>query len=500
MPVPASPAAAGSVRRAWSVKGALLGLLVPTLVAVFAIEFSLAARALHLLSDAAFDRSLAGAIKAIDANISTDSGGLAVELPYRMLEFFELTASGSVHFRVATEDRLVEIGSADLPSPPGPLVSGVPSFYDAVYLDQPVRVGAYARPLARPLYPSPAQAGPQRVMIQVVEATGSREAFSWRLLRQLIGRDLILVLLGSAAVIGAVLLALRPLDRVRGDLAGRPADDLTPVDREAVPAEVRPLVDALNAHIARFGRLADTQRQFLDDASHQLRTPLAVLKTQVDYAMREQDPAALRQALVAMGDGIDRASHVTNQLLQLARARDAALAGRASPGGPCDLVVVAEGVARALLPIARVRGLDFGFDATTATLPVAGDPLMLGEALSNLVHNAIRHAAPGGTVTVFAGGAAGSAAGEAWIGVDDDGPGMTATARAEAGRRFAGASSSGGLGLAIAKATAQAHRGRLDLAVPTAGHGLSARIVLPTGPGRSDASTGPPVPTGAASD
>ena len=126
MPVPASPAAAGSVRRAWSVKGALLGLLVPTLVAVFAIEFSLAARALHLLSDAAFDRSLAGAIKAIDANISTDSGGLAVELPYRMLEFFELTASGSVHFRVATEDRLVEIGSADLPSPPGPLVSGVP--------------------------------------------------------------------------------------------------------------------------------------------------------------------------------------------------------------------------------------------------------------------------------------------------------------------------------------------------------------------------------------
>ena len=96
-------------------------------------------------ANAAYDRSLLGAIKAMDANVSTASGGLSVELPYRMLEFFELTASGHVYYRVATEGGLVEIGNADLPPPPKALETGRPQFSDATYFDEPVRVGSYAR-------------------------------------------------------------------------------------------------------------------------------------------------------------------------------------------------------------------------------------------------------------------------------------------------------------------------------------------------------------------
>ena len=132
-------------------------------------------------ANAAYDRSLLGAIKAMDANISTESGGLGVELPYRMLEFFELTASGHVYYRVATEGGLVEIGNADLPPPARPLVTGRPQFSDAVYFGEPVRVGSYARVLDRPLA---GHSAPQRVVIQVAETLESRQAFARTLLLQ----------------------------------------------------------------------------------------------------------------------------------------------------------------------------------------------------------------------------------------------------------------------------------------------------------------------------
>lgn len=466
--------------RTWGLKRALIGTLIPVLGCVFALELFLAARSLYDQTNAAYDRSLAGAIKAIDANISTESGGLAVELPYRMLEFFELTASGAVYFRVATEDGLVEIGHADLPAPPGALISRRPAFYDATYFGEPMRIGAYARPLAKPLYGHFDANAPQRIVIQVAEAVSSREAFRHEMLIQLIGRDLLLVLLGGGALALGILLAMRPLDRVKRDLMKRSSDDLTPVDSGAVPVEVRPLVHALNSHIRRFASLAEAQRHFLDDASHQLRTPLAVLRAQVDYALRERDPTEVRKALTAMAEGIERATHVTNQFLSLARAQDAGAADRALLNGPDDLAAIAERVARNLLPIARERKLDFGFEAPAAPIFAHADSLMLGEALSNLAHNAIRHSPPGGTVTVYAGRDAGAV----WIGVDDNGPGIPQSACAEMGQRFAGRSpSTGGLGLAIAKATAMAHHGKLVLGVPASGVGLSARIVMAGLPG-----------------
>ena len=144
---------AGSIRRM------LLVVLVPGLLLVFSAELWLAWRTASEAADAAYDRSLLGAVKSIDSSISTASGGLSVELPYRMLEFFELTANGQVYYRVATEDGLVEIGSANLPLPPDPLQTGQPQFHEGVYVGQAVRVGSYARELSTPLAGQP---GPQR--------------------------------------------------------------------------------------------------------------------------------------------------------------------------------------------------------------------------------------------------------------------------------------------------------------------------------------------------
>ena len=129
----------------------MLLVLLPVMSLVVGAELWLTWRTAVDASNAAYDRSMFGAIKSIDSNISTESGGLSVELPYAMLEFFELTASGPVYFRVASEDGLVEIGNADLPAPNSLLASGKPQFVDAVYYGEPVRLGSYARLLKRPL-------------------------------------------------------------------------------------------------------------------------------------------------------------------------------------------------------------------------------------------------------------------------------------------------------------------------------------------------------------
>ncbi|OCZ77870.1 histidine kinase, partial [Achromobacter xylosoxidans] len=346
--------------------------------------------------DIAYDRSLAGALRAIDHNISTASGGLAMEQPYLMLEFFELTANGSVFYRVATEDGLAEIGHPGLPMPSQPLVSGEPQFFYATYLGAPVRVAALARAMDPPLYAN--KGG--RVIVQVAEGLESRQAFLHQVLVRSVERDLAVILISVLVIVLGVFMALRPLERLRQEVEGRSADDLSPVSASEMPGEVLPLVAAVNLHMARYAAQARVQSQFLDDASHQLRTPLSVLRTQTAYALRETCPQEVRTALLAMQEGLDRAVRTTNQMLALARAKDASLAEGGLAAEPVDLVGLAHGVIRALLPTARARQIDIGLDAGDDPVRVQGVDWLLREAVSNLVDNAIRYTAPGGVVTV----------------------------------------------------------------------------------------------------
>jgi len=160
-------------------------LLFPALLVVTGLELWMTRHDALAAANAAYDRSLLGALKSIDANISTASGGLSVELPYTMFEFFELTASGQVFFRVTTSDGLVELGSADLPAPPDELAMGMPAFYDATYFGEAVRLAAYRRDLDR----ASAGSNGRSVLIQVGESTRSRQEFTARFVR---GRDAVL--------------------------------------------------------------------------------------------------------------------------------------------------------------------------------------------------------------------------------------------------------------------------------------------------------------------
>ncbi|WP_051593701.1 sensor histidine kinase [Achromobacter sp. DH1f] len=425
--------------------------------------------------DIAYDRSLAGALRAIDHNISTASGGLAMEQPYLMLEFFELTANGSVFYRVATEDGLAEIGHPELPMPTQPLVSGEPQFFYATYQGMPVRVAALARAMDPPLYAN--KGG--RVIVQVAEGLESRQAFLHQVLVRSVERDLAVILISVLVIILGVFMALRPLARLRQELERRPADDLSPVSASDLPGEVLPLVGAVNLHMARYAAQARVQSQFLDDASHQLRTPLSVLRTQTAYALRETCPQEVRTALLAMQEGLDRAVRTTNQMLALARAKDASLAEGGFALEPVDLVGLADGVIRSLLPTARARQMDIGLEADPGPAIVPGAEWLLREAVGNLVDNAIRYTSPGGTITVLVR----REPGQLRLSVEDSGPGMSAEDVARAGIRFrrgaAGKNKPGaGLGLAIVGTIAEALGARLVLENRAPLPGLRASLVF----------------------
>ena len=449
-----------------SLRARLLALLLPALALLSAVGWWFTRSDAVAASNAAYDRSLLGAIKALELNVSTASGGLAVELPYRLFEFFELTASGSVHFRIASADGLVEIGSPDLPPPPQPLRTGEPQFYDASYFGEPLRLGALKRPLAV------AGGEAREIIIQVAESTVSRQRFTDAFVRRALQRDGLLLALLVAAVVAVSTVVLRPLARLAADTRGRAADDLAPLDAAGLPADLQPLVDAVNQQLARTAQLMDQRRRFVDDASHQLRTPLTTLRAQLDYALREPDATRSRGALEALSAELDQAIRATQQLLALARS-DAA----AARSEEIELGALAREVALPLLPLARQRGIDLGLELPAQPLPMQGDRALLHEALANLVHNAIAHGREGGAVTIEA---AADALG-ASLAVIDDGPGLAPEVSGRAGERFAkGRGSRGsGLGLAIARTVIERHAGRLRLEPRDDGPGLRAVLWWP---------------------
>lgn len=444
---------------------ALLLLLVPAFVALALAELRVTADDVKRAAHAAYDRSLLGALKAIDASVSTESGGLSVELPYRMFEFFELTASGPVHFRVATVDGLVELGSADLPAPPEPLREGVPQFHDGSYFGEPVRLVSYLRALERPAIESPAK----QLVIQVAESFQSRREFTQTFVRRAALRNALFLGLTLAATVLAVAVALRPLAGVSAEIARRPAGDLRPVDTSAVPADVQPLLAAMNQHMQRIEQLAAQQRRFLDDASHQLRTHLTTLRMQVDYARGERDASQVDAALQALSAELQQATRSTHQLLSLGRSDSASL----EPAW-FELRELLQEVAREFLPQARAAAADLGVEADAQQ--VHADRGLLREALANLVANAIRYA-PRGAITL---GAAQDALG--WsVSVQDEGPGLPAGLAQRLGERFLRGTGAG-LGLAIARSIAERHAGVLRLEPRGDGPGLRATLWWPRGP------------------
>ncbi|QID19259.1 two-component sensor histidine kinase [Nitrogeniibacter mangrovi] len=273
---------------------------------------------------------------------------------------------------------------------------------------------------------------------------------------------------------------LRPLEQLaRGVRAQRP-EALGPLDAAGVPAEARPLVDALNGLLGRLEATLASQRAFVADAAHELRTPLTALQLQLQLTERARDAAEREQALADLRAGLMRSIHLVNQLLTLARAEPDA--DGASRHEPVDLAALVRSELPAHAPLAEARHIDLGA-AELAEATVAADAAALRTLLANLVDNAIRYTPDGGRVDV----AVAHEGGRAWLTVADSGPGIPPGERERVLDRFyrrAGTDTPGsGLGLAIVKRIAERHDAVLTLDASEAG-GLRVRVGfrIQTGP------------------
>lgn len=273
----------------------------------------------------------------------------------------------------------------------------------------------------------------------------------------------------------AVGAGLAPLARLAGEVGRRAPDNLAPLEGSRAPREVRPLLGALNDLFARLRASLEQERRFTADAAHELRTPLAAVKTQAQVALAAADAKERAHALAQVVTGADRAAHLVEQLLALARL-DPQTALAQAPGVSLS-ALAAECVAE-LAPAAAQKGIEVGLVAADAGL-VAGDSTLLAVLLRNLVDNAVRYSASGGEVEVRVARDGGTVL----LCVADSGPGIPAAEHIRVFERFYRVLGSGaegsGLGLSIVRRIADLHRASIALADGPGGRGLVVSVRFP---------------------
>ncbi|RKE47655.1 MULTISPECIES: sensor histidine kinase [unclassified Sphingomonas] len=392
------------------------------------------------------DRVLGGALGAIAETVQVERGEVTLDLPSAAFGMLENTERDNVYYRVAVGPDLLT-GYADLPAPdPATLSIDVPRYRFARYRGQQIRIAEVRRSLPRIDKP---------VIVQIAETLDNRGALTRRLMLALLIGECVLV--GAAALLirPALGWSLRPLARLRGAVEardGRARPDFSPLDTGPLPSELRPLAGAFDRLLAQLDTATVGVRRFTADASHQMRTPLSVLKVQVALARRGSGPER-SVALDEIADAVVRLERLVTQLLALARAEEAGVSA------PLEAVDLRE-VAVAVITRQINRAIEAGIDLTIEGDPevshvVPGHRTLIFEIVSNLIDNGIRYNRRGGTVSVRLQ----TTPSETTIAVVDDGPGIPHDQREMAFDRFVrlgapGSPEGSGLGLAIVRSAA----------------------------------------------
>jgi two-component system sensor histidine kinase TctE len=446
------------LKQAWSLRRTLLlGILLPIGIFVVLDTASLYRQALSAVNTA-YDRTLLASAKSIGEHIAADGEGelatLRANVPYAALETFEADNRSRMFYRItSTRGDLID-GFEDLPAWHGRLpdlgpYAALVDFYDDTFRGDPVRVAVLLQPVAMKK---------ARVMavVQVAETLELRRTLARQILLDTLWRQLALVSVIALVVVVVVQRATRPVRQLSAQLESRTEDDLTPLMAPQTPAELVPLVEATNHLMGRLQHLLSNQKRFVRDAAHQLRTPLAVLKVQVQSALRGDVDATL--ALQEINGTVNRATVLANQMLSLAKV--AQLAQQAAPG-PVDWAEILREVALDVSPLIAAKTIDF--EITTTPTLIATHDWMLRELSRNLLHNAIRYTPDLGTLSVMLR----ADAQQVTLVISDSGPGISNELRQRlfqpfsAGETRAGAGS--GLGLAICLEITQALSGSISL-------------------------------------
>jgi two-component system sensor histidine kinase TctE len=444
----------------------LFRLIIP-LICFIAIESVLSYFVtLHYVNET-YDRWLLDSARSLTQEIKVKDGKVHVELPPAALEIFKWDEFDQTFFKIISSEQGMIVGDSFVPESFDPSVDwSHPIFFEDEIRGEPVRVVSML--VVR-------DETPDKIFVHVAETVNKRRDMMIDILLADLVPQIILTLFAGTYLLVGLKRGLNPLHVLADEIAQRSPRDLSPIAETHVFLEVRTLTDTINDLLSRLAAAIAAQQRFVANAAHQLRTPLAGLKLQAERALREQDLAAMKPALLQMQSSADRASHTITQLLVLAKSGPV---DGMSEFKPVNLETLVKETCMDWAPKALQRKMDLGFEGPRQAVYVRGDELLLREMLANLLDNAILYGSEHGNIIVKL-----SRNRTPSLIVEDDGPGIPDQEREKIFERFyriPGSSGNGcGLGLAIVKEIADLHKARLELSRISAAGGTRVIIVFP---------------------
>ncbi len=369
----------------------LLVLLLPLIFISAIAGYYLANQYANL----AYDKSLYRTALALADQVSLEAIGVQVNLPQVAKDLLEFDEEDDVFFRIQGPAGDLVASHTDLPLPKIYPKADKSLYYNTTLNGENLRVVVYALPISADFSPN---SDTDNVYIMVGETLKKRALMANEIIFSMLLPQLLIVLLVSALLFFGIRRGLKPLDKLKNDLSQRNSNDFSPVDNTKVPTELQPLLNAFNDLLARVSGTISKQQRFIADAAHQLKTPLAGLKTQAELALREKDASKAAHAINQINQASGNLSHVVNQLLSLTKA---------GPDGaaflelkPLDLQQLAQKVTSDWVAIALQKNIDLGFASEVKTALIQSNEVLLRELMNNLIDNAIRYTSTGGNITV----------------------------------------------------------------------------------------------------
>jgi two-component system sensor histidine kinase TctE len=448
----------------------LLGWLLGPLVLLFLAGGGAGYVIAHRLANDVYNRLLLETADELSLHLAAAAkGGVGLDLAPAARRLLLSDARDELFYRINTTDGRFIAGNAALPAPkPAEGAGKTPDFYQGTVAGKPVWIVAVR--IAKPALPA--------FLLQVAETTRKRDALVRNIVLSIVLPQFLLILVAGLLVRIGIAQGLSPLWRLREAVANRSHLDLSPIGEEDVPGEVRPLLRAVNALMRRLNEVLGFQTRFIADAAHQLRTPVAGLKTTIELAQRETDPGALARSLGQARVSVERLSRLVSQLLSLARNEPGSV--RDFHFSAVDLNKLIFDTTMEWVPEAYKKDIDLGFEGPQSPVLIGGDKVQLTELANNLIDNAVRYTSDAGRVTVrIVAGPPPS------FSVSDDGPRIPPAERERIFERFhrlLGTPTEGtGLGLAIVREIAETHGAQVDLSDDADGVGNRFTITFPMG-------------------
>jgi two-component system sensor histidine kinase TctE len=428
------------------------------------------ALAIQSIVEAVNDRLLGASARSVAETLGVEDGDITLDLPPWALGMLENSARDNIYYNVYDGDRLIT-GYPNLPPPaPQTLADQRTTFRYGKYRGQRVRIAAEARRLPRVH---------NMVVVQVAETLEARHDLADRMLFQLVLLEVALLALAAFLIPIGVRWGIAPLTRLRRGMDARSAGDFTPLPLADVPRELRDLLTAFNSLLARLDGAVEGMRRFTADASHQMRTPLSILRTHIGVLkMSKVESANARESLADIEAATDRLQRLLIQLLALARAEGAEPSGLVLHN--FDVTATARAIAGDhALPALRADVEVHFVVQGTEPFVITGDEVLVAEMIGNLIDNAIRYNQPGGSVNVRVFGTEDRVVLE----VEDDGPGIPETERDKVFTRFYRLARDqsrpgSGLGLSIVQVLAEILDAEVSLATRVEGRGLRVRVAF----------------------